>query len=483
MQDLFTRKPIAYIVEESTTRSELSRSLTRWNLISMGIGCIVGAGIFVVTGLAAANYAGPALILSFLLAAAGCAFAGLCYAELSSMIPAAGSAYTYAYATLGEFVAWIIGWDLILEYLFGASSVAVGWSGYVVSFLQSLGIHLPAAFTSAPVSYDSNVGTYGLTGAIINFPAILIIGLLTALLITGIKGSARLNNFIVAIKLTVIALFILLGMSYINPQNWVPFLPANTGNFGEFGWSGVLRATGVVFFAYIGFDVVSTVAQEAKNPQKDMAWGILGSLIVTTILYIAVTLVMTGLVSYTRLNVAAPIALAVDQMGDRYSWLVVLIKFGAIAGLSSVILILLLGQPRILYSMAKDGLLPQVLGKVHSKYHTPHISTMITGFSGALVAGLFPINLLGELVSIGTLLAFAIVSAGVLVLRYRHPEIPRSFKVPLFPIVPILGIVSTLGMMATLPEDTWIRLVVWMLIGFVIYGVYGRKHSRVRKYN
>jgi len=478
---LFTRKSLLHLQQETGAHSELSRSLGRWNLLSLGIGCIIGAGIFVVTGSAAANYAGPAVILSFLFAGLACAFAGLCYAELASMIPAAGSAYTYAYATLGEIVAWIIGWDLILEYLFGASSVAVGWSGYVVSFFQSLGIVLPTSLTSAPISYDGNTGTYGFTGAIINLPAVLIVAILTGFLVFGIRGSARLNNVIVIIKLTVIALFLLLGFSYVHAENWVPFLPANTGTFGHFGWSGILRATGVVFFAYIGFDAVSTAAQESKNPQKDMAWGILGSLVVSTIVYIAVTLVMTGIVNYQELSVPAPIALAVSRMGTSFTWLGVLIKLGAIAGLSSVILILLFGQPRILYSMAKDGLLPQAFTKVHGTYRTPYVTTIVTGIAAIFVSGLFPINLLGELVSIGTLLAFAIVSAGVLVLRYRHPEIPRSFKAPFYPVVPILGVISTLIMIVGLPRDTWIRLVVWMAIGLIIYGLYSRKHSLARK--
>ena len=480
MKKLLTRKSLHALMEESG-KSELNRTLSRWNLMSLGIGAIIGAGIFVVTGAAAANYAGPGLVLSFIFAAIGCAFAGLCYAELASMIPNAGSAYTYAYTTMGEIVAWIIGWDLILEYLFGASSVAVGWSGYVASFFETIGFPLPPALSSAPIAYDGALGTYSLTGAIINLPAVLIVVLLSGLLVTGVKGSALVNNVIVATKLTVIALFVLLGFSHINPGNWHPFIPANTGVFGQFGWSGIFRATGVVFFAYIGFDAVSTAAQEAKNPQKDMPWGILGSLAATTVLYIAVTLVMTGIVPYTQLNVPAPIALAVSQMGSQFSWLVIVIKLGAIAGLSSVILILLMGQPRILYSMSRDGLLPKAFGKVHSKFRTPHVATIITGIAAIVVSGLLPINLLGELVSIGTLLAFAIVSGGVLVLRIRHPEITRNFKAPLFPFVPVMGVLASIGMMAGLPADTWIRLVVWMLLGFVLYAFYGKKHSLARK--
>jgi len=474
---MFSTKSITNLINESEDKENgLKRTLGRLNLTTLGIGAIIGAGIFVLTGQAAAQYAGPGIVISFVIAGLACAFAGLCYAEFASMIPIAGSAYTYAYATMGQFVAWTIGWDLVLEYLFGASTVAVGWSGYVVSFLKDFGIHIPAALCNAPLTHD--LTGFHLTGAILNLPAMLIVGLMTALLVVGIRESANFNNLVVIVKIAVILLFIVLGWSFINADNWTPLIPENTGTFGEFGWSGVFRAAGVIFFAYIGFDAVSTAAQEAKNPQKDMPWGILGSLVVCTILYILVSLVMTGIVRYDQLNTAAPIAVAVDAAGPALFWLRPLIKIGAIAGLSSVILVMLMGQPRIFFSMSRDGLLPAGLSKVHKKYKTPHVTTIITGVTAMIIAGLFPISLLGELVSIGTLLAFVIVCLGVLVLRYKRPEIHRPFKTPLFPLVPILGVLSSLAVMSFLPLDTWLRLIVWMGIGFLIYFFYGRKHAK-----
>jgi APA family basic amino acid/polyamine antiporter len=380
---------------------------------------------------------------------------------------------------LGEFIAWIIGWDLILEYLFGASTVAVGWSGYMTSFLKDFGIIIPDALCNAPIFYDAATQSYTATGAFLNLPAMAIVGIMTWLLVIGIRESANINNVIVVIKVIVILLFIILGWNYINPENWVPFIPENTGTFGEYGWSGVVRAAGIIFFAYIGFDAVSTAAQEAVNPQKDMPFGILGSLVVCTILYILVGLVMTGIVPYLQLNNPAPIAVAIDATGDGLAWLRPIIKIGALAGLSSVILVMLMGQPRIFFSMSKDGLLPKSFGKVHPKYKTPYITTILTGAVAMLVAGIFPIGLLGELVSIGTLLAFVIVCGGVLVLRYKQPNINRPFKTPLFPLVPILGILSSLALMYFLPIDTWIRLIVWMALGVIIYFGYSRKHSKV----
>lgn len=457
----------------------LHRTLGKTNLVMLGIGAIIGAGIFVLTGAAASQHAGPAVVISFVIAGLACAFAGLCYSEFASMIPIAGSAYTYAYATLGEFIAWIIGWDLILEYLFGASTVAVGWSGYVVSFFKDFGIVIPSYLSSAPISYDAANHTYAATGAFLNLPAMGIIGIMTWLLVIGIRESANFNNIIVLVKITVIMLFIFLGWKYINTDNWTPFIPENTGTFGEFGWSGVIRAAGIIFFAYIGFDAVSTAAQEARNPQKDMPWGILGSLVICTIIYILVGLVMTGIVPYVQLNDPAPIAVAINATGEGLAWLRPLIKIGAIAGLSSVILVMLMGQPRIFYSMSKDGLLPPSFSKVHPKYKTPHITTILTGAVAMIVAGLFPIGLLGELVSIGTLLAFVIVCGGVLVLRYKQPGLKRPFKTPLFPLVPILGALSSLGLMYFLPIDTWIRLIVWMGLGIAIYYGYSRHHSKV----
>jgi APA family basic amino acid/polyamine antiporter len=484
MANIWIKKPLNILLHEVTDEEHgLKRTLTRLNLITLGIGAIIGAGIFVLTGQAAAAYAGPAVVLSFVVAGIACAFAGSCYAEFASLIPVAGSAYTYAYATLGEFIAWIIGWDLILEYLFGAATVAVGWSGYVVSFFKDIGVVIPASIASAPLAFDAATGAWTTTGAIINFPAIFIIAILTTLLVVGIKESANFNNIIVIIKVTVILLFIGFGFFFVSTANWVPFIPENTGEYGHYGISGILRAAGVVFFAYIGFDAVSTTAQEAKNPQKDMPYGILVSLIICTVLYILVGLVMTGIVPYHKLNDPAPVAVAVNGAGSGLIWLRYPVKIGAIAGLSSVILVMLMGQPRVFFSMARDGLLPAAFGKVHPKFKTPYVTTILTGSIAAIVAGLFPIGLLGELVSIGTLLAFTIVCGGVLVLRYREPDLKRPFKTPFFPYVPILGMVTSLGVMASLPRDTWLRLIGWMAVGIIIYFTYGRKKSKIRKSN
>ncbi len=487
--NLFRRKTVASLQQEVATDQRLHRALGPLNLTLLGIGAIIGAGIFVLTGQAAAKYAGPAIVLSFILAGTACAFAGLCYAEFSSMIPISGSAYTYGYATLGELIAWIIGWDLILEYLFAAGTVAVGWSGYVISFLKDLGITIPPAFTSAPYDHkapmDAGWNIWRLftegwvnTGAVLNVPAMIIVGLITILLVLGIKETATFNNIIVAIKMTVIFAFIAVGVAYINRHNWEPFLPPATGP-GQFGWGGVLRGAGVIFFAYIGFDAVSTAAQEAKNPQRDMPIGILGSLAICTVLYIVVSLVITGIVRYTELNVPDPMAVAINSVG--VGWLRPIIKIGAIAGLSSVILVMMLGQPRIFYSMSKDGLLPPVFSTVHPKYRTPWVAQVLTGIAAMLIAGLFPIGLLGELVSIGTLLAFAIVCAGVFVLRFTDPEIPRPFRTPAFWLVSPLGVLFCFWLMYGLPPDTWARLIVWMAIGLVIYFCYGRRHSKVQR--
>jgi len=481
MSRLFLRKPLALLFEEAQKNEYgLKRHLNAWNLILLGIGCIIGAGIFVITGSAAANYAGPSLVISFVLSALGCAFAGLCYAEFASMIPLSGSAYTYGYATMGEFIAWIIGWDLILEYLFGAATVAVGWSGYVVSFLGDFGLHLPASIAAAPFDVNSS-GHWFVTGSVINFPAMFIVALLTVVLTLGIRESAKLNNIIVLIKVAVILLFIGFGIAHIDVSNWTPFIPENTGEFGKFGWSGILTGAGVIFFAYIGFDAVSTTAQEAINPRKDLPVGILTSLVVCTILYISVTLTMTGIVNYKELNVPAPIALAIDQAGKGLLWLRPLIKIGAIAGLTSVVLVLLLGQTRIFFTMSADGLLWKPFSHVHSKFKTPHIATIVTGVVCSLIAGLFPIHILVEMVSIGTLLAFVIVSAGILILRKSEPNAPRGFRTPWVPFVPIMGILVCLAEMLSLPLPTWYRLLGWMAIGFAIYFLYGVRHSKVRK--
>lgn len=498
---LFSKKPLETLMAESTGGHGLKRTLGKYNLIALGVGAIIGAGIFVLTGQAAAQYAGPAVIFSFVVSALACAFAGLCYAEFASMIPIAGSAYTYAYATMGRIVAWIIGWALILEYLFAASTVAAGWSGYVVSFLdKNLGIHIPPQLIAATgtklvhtadgwAAYTDELAKSLATGgvsidslptvtAVANIPAMFIIFMIMALLMRGIKESAIFNNIIVAVKLTVIVLFLAFGWQYINSDNWTPFMPENTGKFGQFGVSGILRASAVIFFAYIGFDAVSTAAQEAKNPQKDMPWGILGSLVICTVVYIAVALLMTGIAPYAELNTAAPIAVAIDKAGEGLRWLSPLIKIGAIAGLTSVMLVMLMGQTRIFYSMAKDGLFFTPFAKIHPKFGTPITSTIITGVIAMIASGLLPISVLGELVSIGTLLAFIIVCLGVLILRYRKPNMERPFKTPLFPVVPILGVVCCAGVMAFLNAITFLICLIWLAIGMVIYYFYGRKHAR-----
>ncbi|HEU4700495.1 MAG TPA: amino acid permease [Gemmatimonadales bacterium] len=476
---------------EATGERALKRTLGAWNLTMLGIGAIIGAGIFVLTGVAAALHAGPAVPLSFVAAAVACGLAGLCYAEMASAVPVAGSAYTYSYATMGEFIAWIIGWDLVLEYAMGAATVGVGWSGYFVSLLEFFGVHLPSSLTSAPLAYCTAAEVangvancahtgFNMTGALINLPAIAIILLATVILTVGIEESAKVNNLIVVLKVAVVLLFVAFGVRYVNADNWTPFIPANTGHFGEFGWSGVFRGAGLIFFAYIGFDAVSTAAQEAKNPQRDMPIGILGSLAVCTVLYIVVSLVLTGLVPYQELNVGHPVALAVERV-SQLRWLTPFITLGAVLGLGSVVLVMLLGQSRVFYSMSRDGLMGAWAGKVHPRFRTPYMSTIGVGLIVSVISGIFPIQLLGELVNIGTLLAFVLVCAGVIILRKTRPDLERPFKTPLVPLVPILGILACFGLMATLPHDTWLRLAVWLLIGFVIYFAYGKKHSVLQK--
>ncbi|HSV57894.1 MAG TPA: amino acid permease [Variovorax sp.] len=451
----------------------LTKTLGAFSITAIGVGAIIGAGIFVLTGTAAAQHAGPGIMLPFVLAGLACAFVGLCDAELAALIPVSGSSYTYTYATLGELAAWIIGWDLVLEYAMGAATVAVGWSAYLVSLLSQFGITLPPELTHSPGAVTLKDGS--VVQAVFNLPASLIVMALTALLVLGTKESARLNNVMVAIKLVVVVSFIGFGWALVNQDNWVPFIPANTGEFGHYGWSGVLRGSSVVFFAFIGFDAVSTAAQEARHPQRDMPLGILGSLTICTILYVAVAAVLTGLVPFTKLNVPDPIALAVDVIGKP--WLSLLIKFGALAGLTTVILVLLYGQSRIFYTISRDGLLPPVFSKVHPKYGTPHLSQIWIGAIVAVIAGLFPIHVLGEVVSIGALFAFIMVCGAVIYLRKSEADIVRPFRVPGVPIIPLVGIAFCLLLMSALPGDTWLRLFVWLAIGLAIYFGYGKRHS------
>jgi len=479
---LFVKKPLAGLMAEAQESSvdTLKRTLGAGGLVALGIGAIIGAGLFSITGGAAANQAGPAITISFVVAALGCAFAGLCYAEFASMIPVAGSAYTYSYATMGEFIAWIIGWDLVLEYAVGAATVSISWSRYLVKFLEYFNLHLDPSVTAGP--WD---------GGIINLPAVFIVVCMSMLLIRGTKESATVNALIVALKVTVVIIFIALGWKYINTENYTPYVPTNTGTFGEYGFSGIIRAAAIVFFAYIGFDAVSTAAQEAKNPKKDMPIGILGSLLICTLLYILFAHVMTGVTSYTSFkgqDGIAPVAVAIDNMGTAdangvitpdYPWLNKAILIAILAGYSSVILVMLMGQSRVFFSMSKDGLLPPVFSRVHHKYRTPAKSNLLFMLFVSLFAAFVPARVVGEMTSIGTLFAFILVCIGVMVLRKSDPDVPRAFKTPLVPLVPILGIFTCLFMMVFLPLDTWIRLVVWMMIGLDIYLGYGMYKSHL----
>jgi len=478
---LFVRKPMGALMNEAqeTGTHTLKRTLGPGALIALGIGAIIGAGLFSITGLAAAQNAGPAITLSFVVAALGCAFAGLCYAEFSSMIPVAGSAYTYSYATMGEFIAWIIGWDLVLEYAVGAATVGISWSRYLIKFLDGFNIHLPHALTVGPGD-----------GGIINIPAVFIIALMSLLLMKGTKESAKVNAVIVSLKLAVVGVFIILGWKYINESNYHPYIPDNTGNFGAFGFSGIIRAAAIVFFAYIGFDAVSTAAQEAKNPKKDMPKGILGSLLICTILYILFAHVMTGVTSYTTFagkDGIAPVAVAIDHMGTTdglhpdYPWLNRAIVVAILAGYASVILVMLMGQSRVFFSMSRDGLIPKVFSHVNEKTQTPAKSNLLFMIFVSIFAAFVPARIVGEMTSIGTLFAFILVCAGVWVMRRKMPELPRAFKTPLVPLIPILGIFTCLFMMVFLPIDTWIRLIVWMLIGLDIYFGYGAKNSHLNE--
>jgi APA family basic amino acid/polyamine antiporter len=485
LKNLLATKPVAAAPHvdagepvEGTLQGEISlkRVLTARHLVLLGIGAVIGAGIFVLTGQAAAAHAGPAVVLSFVLAGFACAFAGLCYAEFASMIPVSGSAYSYSYATLGELVAWFIGWMLVLEYLFAASTVAVGWSGYMNSFLGTLGIPLPSELASAPLAYSN--GALSTTGALINLPAVLIVAAISALCYVGISQSAFVNSIIVTIKVVVILLFIAFAVQYVNPDNWSPFIPDAEGP-GRFGWDGVVRGASIVFFAYIGFDAVSTAAQEAKNPQRDMPIGILGSLVVCTVLYILVAGVLTGLLPYSLLGTPKPVATALEAYPSLL-WLKTIVEIGAIAGLSSVILVMLMGQPRIFYTMARDGLMPKLFSRVHPRFQTPYVGTVIVGVVAGALAGLLPIGVLGDLVSMGTLLAFATVCIGVLVLRSTRPDLPRPFRVPFAPFVCIAGAAACFWLFSRAFADNWQWMSAWIVFGLLIYFGYGYRNSRLR---
>ena len=474
--DLFRRKSVTALQAEAAADHSLKRALGPLGLTALGIGAIIGTGIFVLTGTVAAQNAGPAVVLSFVLAGVASVFAALCYSEFASLVPMAGSAYTYSYATLGEFIAWIIGWDLVLEYALSATTVAIGWSGYIVSFLADLGIYVPAQFQAARGTVVTMADGSTVT-ALFNIPAVLIIGVVTTLLVVGIKESASVNNVIVLIKLAVVVLFIAMAIQHVDPDNWKPFIPPNTGDRENFGFSGVVAGAAIVFFAYIGFDAVSTAAQEAKNPQRDMPIGILGSLVICTVLYIAVAAIATGVVPYGQLDVPAPIAKVADYAG--LGLFASFIKLGAIAGLTSVILVQLLGQSRVFYSMSRDGLLPPFVQKIHPRFRTPYITSIVTGIAVAIPAAILPVRDAAKLVSIGTLLAFVIVCLGVLVLRVREPNLHRPFKTPFVWFTAPMGALSAAYLMFYLDAQTWLRLLAWLAIGFVIYFLYSRQHSKL----
>jgi APA family basic amino acid/polyamine antiporter len=479
MANLFAKKPLQQLMAEAQETGEhsLRRALGPINLVTLGIGAVIGAGIFVITGQAAAQFAGPAILISFVIAGIACALAGLCYSEFASMIPIAGSAYTYSYATLGELIAWIIGWDLILEYAFGAATVAVGWSGHLRAFCHDLGIHVP----DMPVTDTTFLGLpIHLRYDYIGF---LIIAAITAILVVGIKESANFTTTIVFLKVGVVCVFIALAAAFLwahngQPNHWHPFIPPNTGERGAFGWSGIMRGAGVVFFAYIGFDAVSTAAQEARNPKRDMPIGILVSLVICTALYILVSGLLTRIVPYTQLNVPDPVVVGMRATG--HPWATVLVEIGALLGLATVMLVMLLGQSRVFYSMSKDGLLWPWAAKIHTRFRTPYLTSIVVGFCVAILATLLPLRILDEMTSVGTLLAFVLVSAGVIVMRKTHPDVPRPFKTPWVPLIPILSILASGALIISLSYWTQLRLVVWLIIGLIIYFAYSRKHSKVQ---
>jgi APA family basic amino acid/polyamine antiporter len=460
-------------------KARLKQVLGARALIAIGLGATIGSGIFVLTGTVAANYSGPAITLSLLVAAFGGGLAALCYSEFAAFLPIPGSAYSYTYATLGEALAWFIGWNLLLEYAISASAVAVSWSAYVVSLLADAHIHLPAALVNAPLGLDAHEHVVR-TGAIVNAPAVLIIGAMTALLYVGMRGSASANSFMVTLKVAIIVIIVIAGLKYVDSSNWKPYVPANTGVSGHFGWSGVLKGAAIIFFSYVGFDTASTTALEARNPQRDLPIGILGALIISAVLYVAMATVLTGMVPFQKLDSDAPVAVALDAH-PQLSWLSSLVKVGVIAGMTSVILTSLLGQPRILLSMADDGLLPQSISRCHARFRTPHVATVWTGLFAALIAAVFPLDLLADLISMGILLAFAVVCAGVLVLRYTRPEAHRPFRVPWAPVTCVVGTLYCLGLTLTLSLENWMRLVIWTAIGMSIYAFYGFRHSRLRQ--
>lgn len=493
MSKLWVRKSIVDLQNESS-EGGLVKSLGARALVLLGIGAIIGAGLFSITGSAAGYNAGPAVTISFIIAAVACAFAGLCYAEFASMIPVAGSAYTYSYATMGEFIAWIIGWDLVLEYAVGAATVSISWSRYLVKFLEYYDLHLPAQLTLSPWE-SATLADGTIVSGMMNLPAVFIVVAMSLLLVRGTKESAIVNGIIVGLKVIVVLIFIALGWAYIDTNNYTPYIPENTGNFGDYGWSGIVRAAGIIFFAYIGFDAVSTAAQEAKNPKRDMPIGILVSLAICTVLYILFAHVMTGVANYTSFKGAdgiAPVAVAIEHMGTMneagkmvpaFPWLNKAIIIAILAGYASVIMVMLMGQSRVFYSMSKDGLLPKIFSNVHPKFGTPAKSNLLFMLFVSLFAAFVPATIVGEMTSIGTLLAFVLVCAGVIVLRKTHPELPRAFKTPLVPLIPVLGILACVAMMVSLPGDTWLRLILWLAVGFIIYFGYSIKNSKLNNPN